>query len=182
MVYIFPLGFAKHKTQVLYIAVSDSNVRTYVRTSVRKYDRIRRFLGVCLDAWAGGDLGDQEPSALSRTLSRALNMTVPTVIARQVEPIRTTVEQPQGPVCKPGIKTVTQRFRVARTGAGHNHHLARAESQPKAGLATSGPSGRQICDSFPLARNWRATVKLWAKTNTITKGNLSGSTFFFFFK
>ena len=46
---------------------------------------------------AGGDSGDQEPSkpsALSRTLSIALTMTVPTVIAGQVMPIRTTVEQP----------------------------------------------------------------------------------------
>jgi len=33
-------------------------------------------------------------SALSRTLSRALNITVPAVIAGQVKPIRTTVEQP----------------------------------------------------------------------------------------
>jgi len=32
-----------------------------------------------------------KPSALSRTLSRALNMTVTTVIAGQVEPVRTTV-------------------------------------------------------------------------------------------
>ena len=31
---------------------------------------------------------------LSRTLSRALNMTVATVIAEQAQPIRTTVEQP----------------------------------------------------------------------------------------
>ena len=45
---------------------------------------------------AGGDLGDRtkQPSALSRTLSRALNMTVTTVIAGQVNHIRTTVEQP----------------------------------------------------------------------------------------
>ena len=35
-----------------------------------------------------------QPSALSRTLTRALNITVPTVIAGQVIPIRTTVEQP----------------------------------------------------------------------------------------
>ena len=35
-----------------------------------------------------------EPSALSRTLSRALNITVTTVIAGQVQPIRTTMEQP----------------------------------------------------------------------------------------
>ena len=34
-----------------------------------------------------------KPSTLSRTLSRALNITVPTVIAGQVKPIRTTVEQ-----------------------------------------------------------------------------------------
>ena len=33
-------------------------------------------------------------SALSRTLTRALNITVPTGIAGQVIPIRTTVEQP----------------------------------------------------------------------------------------
>ena len=33
-------------------------------------------------------------SALSRTLTRALNITVATVIAGQVKPIRTTVEQP----------------------------------------------------------------------------------------
>jgi len=45
---------------------------------------------------AGGDLGDRakQPSALSRTLSRALNITVTTVTAGQVKPIRTTVEQP----------------------------------------------------------------------------------------
>ena len=43
----------------------------------------------------GGEGGRQsKPSALSRTLSRALNMTVTTVIAGQVKPIRTTVEQP----------------------------------------------------------------------------------------
>ena len=35
-----------------------------------------------------------KPSTLSRTLSRALNITVATVIAGQVQPIRTTVEQP----------------------------------------------------------------------------------------
>ena len=41
-------------------------------------------------------MGDRakQPSALSRTLSRTLNITVPTVIAGQVKPIRTTVEQP----------------------------------------------------------------------------------------
>ena len=33
----------------------------------------------------------KQPSALSRTLSRALNITVTTVIAGQVKPIRTTV-------------------------------------------------------------------------------------------
>ena len=46
---------------------------------------------------AGGDLGDRakQPSALSRTLSRALDATVPTVVAGQVKPTRTTVEQPQ---------------------------------------------------------------------------------------
>ena len=45
---------------------------------------------------AGGDLGDRakQPSGLSRTLTRALNITVTTVIAGQVKPIRTTVEQP----------------------------------------------------------------------------------------
>ena len=46
---------------------------------------------------AGGDLGDRapgKPSALSGTLSRALNMTVATVVAGQVKPIRITVEQP----------------------------------------------------------------------------------------
>jgi len=36
----------------------------------------------------------KQPSALSRALSRALNITVATVIAGQVKPIRTTVEQP----------------------------------------------------------------------------------------
>ena len=44
---------------------------------------------------AGGDLGDRapgKPSALSGTLSRALNMTVATVVAGQVKPIRITVE------------------------------------------------------------------------------------------
>ena len=45
---------------------------------------------------AGGDLGDRakQPSALSRTLTRALNVTVTTVIAGQVKPMnnrRTTV-------------------------------------------------------------------------------------------
>ena len=35
-----------------------------------------------------------KPSTLSRTLSRALNITVTTVIAGQVKHIRTTVEQP----------------------------------------------------------------------------------------
>ena len=34
----------------------------------------------------------KQPSALSRTLTRALNITVTTVIAGQVKPIRTTVE------------------------------------------------------------------------------------------
>ena len=36
----------------------------------------------------------KQPSAVSRTLSRALNMTVTTVIAGQVKHIKTTVEQP----------------------------------------------------------------------------------------
>ena len=38
--------------------------------------------------------GENKVSALPRTLSRARNGTVTTVIARQVKPIRTTVEQP----------------------------------------------------------------------------------------
>ena len=45
----------------------------------------------------GWDLGDPDPSkpsTLPRTLSRARKMTVATVIAGQVNPIRTTVEQP----------------------------------------------------------------------------------------
>jgi len=41
-----------------------------------------------------GDRATKQTSTLSRTLSRALNMTVPTVIAGQVKPKRTTVEQP----------------------------------------------------------------------------------------
>ena len=51
-------------------------------------------LGTPRYAWCRWDLGDQEPSkpnALPRTLSRALKMTVATVIAGQVHPIRTTV-------------------------------------------------------------------------------------------
>ena len=50
-----------------------------------------------LERLAGGDLGDQEPSkpsTLTRTLLRALNVTIPTVIAEQVVPIRTTLKQP----------------------------------------------------------------------------------------
>ena len=49
------------------------------------------------NAWCGWDLGDpgpSQPSTLPRTLSRAHKMTVATVIAGQVMPIRTTVEQP----------------------------------------------------------------------------------------
>ena len=44
---------------------------------------------------AGGDLGDRanQPSALPRTLSRALNVTVATVVAGQVRHMRTTAEQ-----------------------------------------------------------------------------------------
>ena len=56
-------------------------------------------------AWGGWDLGDPEPSkpsALPRTLlsylSRALKMTVPTVIAGQVKSIRTIVEQSAPPL------------------------------------------------------------------------------------
>ena len=53
--------------------------------------RLRKTLWQVGDATtlrlAGGDLGDRakQPSALSRTLSRALNITIPTVIAGQVE-------------------------------------------------------------------------------------------------
>ena len=53
-------------------------------------------LGTPRDAWCGWDLGDpgpSQPSALPRTLSRARKMTLPTVIAGQVKPIRTTVEE-----------------------------------------------------------------------------------------
>ena len=51
------------------------------------------------------DLDDQEPNkprALSRTLSRALNITATTVIAGQVIPIRTTIEQPLGKLVPTG--------------------------------------------------------------------------------
>jgi len=61
----------------------------------RKKERKKRVV-LLLVALFDVDLGDRakQPSALSRTLTRALNTTVPTVIAGQVKPITTTVEQP----------------------------------------------------------------------------------------
>ena len=55
------------------------------------------FMLAARAVWCGWDLGDpgpSQPSALPRTLSRAHKMTVATVIAGQVKPLRTTVEQP----------------------------------------------------------------------------------------
>ena len=47
-----------------------------------------------------------KPSALSGTLSRALNVTVTTVIAGQLMPMRTTVKQPNN------RRTVTKKRAV----------------------------------------------------------------------
>ena len=65
---------------------------TYKPINKNKYKNNRHFSKTPTRADCD-DLGDRakQPSALSRTLTRALNITVTTVIAGQVKPIRTTV-------------------------------------------------------------------------------------------
>ena len=87
---------AFHRTVVMAVAKSGKKLTCRypaLRTNRWQLRTNRWQVGDTILRLAGGDLGDRakQPSALSRTLPRAFNMTVPTVIAGQ---IRTTVEQP----------------------------------------------------------------------------------------
>ena len=62
-------------------------------------------------------------SALSRTLSRALNITVATVIAGQVKPMRTTVEQPAEYPVPTGARS-SEGGEIGRPGARGRVHTS----------------------------------------------------------
>ena len=82
---------ASHRTVVMAVAKSSKNSICQCPAGCGT----RWQIGDVTLRLAGGDLGDRakQPSALSRTPTRALDVTVLTVVAGQVKPMRTTVEQ-----------------------------------------------------------------------------------------
>ena len=85
---------ASHRTVVMAVAKSWKKLTCQLSTPPVKDKPVAGWGMDTTLRLAGGDLGDRakQPSALSRTLTKALNMTVPSVIAGWVKPIRTTVE------------------------------------------------------------------------------------------